>query len=61
MIRTVLFDLDGTIMDTNELIIETFLHVLKDIAPLPLTREHIIPKMVRRWSSNCENSRNAIK
>lgn len=45
MIRTVLFDLDGTIMDTNELIIETFLHVLKDIAPLPLTREHIIPKM----------------
>ncbi|MCG7408845.1 pyrophosphatase PpaX [Paenibacillus sp. ACRRX] len=45
MIRTVLFDLDGTIIDTNELIIETFLHVLQDIVPSPFTREHIIPSM----------------
>ncbi|NMM54698.1 pyrophosphatase PpaX [Paenibacillus aquistagni] len=45
MIRTVLFDLDGTIMDTNELIIETFQHVLRDIVPQPFTREHIIPTM----------------
>ncbi|UHA75225.1 pyrophosphatase PpaX [Paenibacillus sp. 481] len=45
MIQTVLFDLDGTIIDTNELIIETFLHVLKDVAPEPLTREHLIPSM----------------
>lgn len=45
MIRTVLFDLDGTIIDTNELIIETFLHVLQDKTPSPFTREHIIPSM----------------
>ncbi|MDT8977946.1 pyrophosphatase PpaX [Paenibacillus sp. chi10] len=45
MIRTVLFDLDGTIIDTNELIIETFLHVLRDKTPSPFTREHIIPSM----------------
>ncbi|MGZ9586944.1 pyrophosphatase PpaX [Paenibacillus marinisediminis] len=45
MIQTVLFDLDGTIMDTNELIIDTFLHVLRDIVPPPFTREQIIPTM----------------
>ncbi|SYX87163.1 Hpr-associated pyrophosphatase [Paenibacillus alvei] len=45
MIRTVLFDLDGTIIDTNELIIETFLHILRDKTPSPFTREHIIPSM----------------
>lgn len=45
MIRTVLFDLDGTIIDTNELIIETFLHVLLERTPTPLTREQIIPSM----------------
>ncbi|GAC41189.1 pyrophosphatase PpaX [Paenibacillus popilliae] len=44
MIRTVLFDLDGTIIDTNELIIETFLHVLLERTPT-LTREQIIPSM----------------
>ncbi|MFD3270868.1 pyrophosphatase PpaX [Paenibacillus dendritiformis] len=45
MIRTVLFDLDGTIIDTNELIIETFLHVLLERTPTRLTREQIIPSM----------------
>lgn len=45
MIETILFDLDGTIIDTNELIIETFLHVLKDHVPPTFTREHIIPSM----------------
>ncbi|MCM3339428.1 pyrophosphatase PpaX [Paenibacillus sp. MER TA 81-3] len=45
MIRTVLFDLDGTIIDTNELIIQTFLHVLKDKTPSPFAREQIIPSM----------------
>ncbi|WP_433618235.1 pyrophosphatase PpaX [Paenibacillus cellulositrophicus] len=45
MIDTVLFDLDGTIIDTNELIISSFMHVLEKHVPTPLTREVIIPKM----------------
>ncbi|BBH23148.1 pyrophosphatase PpaX [Paenibacillus baekrokdamisoli] len=44
-IRTVLFDLDGTIMDTNELIIQSFMHALKGIVPSDFGREHIIPSM----------------
>lgn len=42
---TVLFDLDGTILDTNELIIKSFLHALKDVAEEGFSREHIIPTM----------------
>ncbi|MET3547004.1 pyrophosphatase PpaX [Paenibacillus favisporus] len=45
MIDTVLFDLDGTIIDTNELIISSFMHVLEKHVQPPLTREVIIPKM----------------
>lgn len=45
MINTILFDLDGTIIDTNEHIINAFIHALKDHVPTPLTREHIIPRM----------------
>lgn len=41
-IKTVLFDLDGTIIDTNQLIIDSFIHTMADI---PLTRETIIPHM----------------
>ncbi|MBW7453622.1 pyrophosphatase PpaX [Paenibacillus sepulcri] len=44
-IRTILFDLDGTILDTNELIIHSFLHALRDIVPPQFGREHIIPSM----------------
>jgi pyrophosphatase PpaX len=47
MIHTVLFDLDGTIIDTNELIIESYLHTFEGLTPEPLTREHIIPNMGR--------------
>jgi pyrophosphatase PpaX len=47
MIKTVLFDLDGTIVDTNELIVQSFLHSLKGETPEPLTREQIIPNMGR--------------
>lgn len=45
MIETVLFDLDGTIIDTNELIISSFLHVFEKRPAGPLTREGIIPHM----------------
>lgn len=44
-IRTMLFDLDGTIMDTNELIIRSFLESLDGVAEQGLSREHIIPRM----------------
>lgn len=45
MINTVLFDLDGTIVDTNELIIESFLHVLNDKLAMQITRDQLIPQM----------------
>ncbi len=45
MIKNVLFDLDGTIIDTNELIIESFLHVLNDKLALEITRDLLIPQM----------------
>lgn len=46
MINTVLFDLDGTIVDTNDLIINTFIHVLTNHFPeQKYTREQIIPHM----------------
>ncbi|MBW7477668.1 HAD-IA family hydrolase [Paenibacillus oenotherae] len=44
-IRTILFDLDGTILDTNDLIIESFIQSLQDIVPQPFGREDIIPSM----------------
>jgi len=43
----VLFDLDGTILDTNELIIRSFLHALHGVMPPEFGREHIIPQMGR--------------
>ncbi|MFC3799268.1 pyrophosphatase PpaX [Cohnella sp. GCM10012308] len=44
-IDAVLFDLDGTIVDTNELIIQSFLYCLQGIVPPEFGREHIIPIM----------------
>ena len=43
--QTVLFDLDGTLIDTNELIITSFLYVLQNHLPGKFTREDIIPHM----------------
>ncbi|WP_235533086.1 pyrophosphatase PpaX [Paenibacillus sp. Leaf72] len=44
-IKTMLFDLDGTIIDTNELIIRSFLDALQGVVPADFSREHIIPSM----------------
>jgi pyrophosphatase PpaX len=46
-IDTVLFDLDGTIVDTNELIIQSFLHALEGKTPEPITREFLSINMGR--------------
>jgi len=43
--QTVLFDLDGTLIDTNELILTSFLYVLENHLPGKFTREDIIPHM----------------
>ncbi len=42
-IKGLLFDFDGTLLDTNELIIQTFLHVLEPEFPGKFTREDMIP------------------
>lgn len=42
MIKGILFDLDGTLIDTNELIITTYIHTLKDQLGLDISREAII-------------------
>ncbi len=42
MINTVLFDLDGTLIDTNELIIQSFLHTLNHYYPEKYSRTDVI-------------------
>jgi pyrophosphatase PpaX len=42
-INTILFDLDGTLIDTNELIISTYLHTLGKYYPGKYTREDVLP------------------
>jgi pyrophosphatase PpaX len=42
-INTILFDLDGTLIDTNELIISTYLHTLEKYFPGKFTREDVLP------------------
>lgn len=42
-ITTILFDLDGTLIDTNELIISTYLHTLEKYFPGKYTREDVLP------------------
>jgi pyrophosphatase PpaX len=42
-ITTILFDLDGTLIDTNELIISTYLHTLEKYYPSTYQREDVLP------------------
>ena len=44
-INTILFDLDGTLIDTNELIISSFLHTLNKFYPDQYQREDVLPFM----------------
>ncbi|WP_075982902.1 pyrophosphatase PpaX [Bacillus massilinigeriensis] len=44
-INTILFDLDGTLINTNELIISSFLHTLECYYPGRYKREDVIPFM----------------
>lgn len=44
-IDTLLFDLDGTLIDTNELIIQSFLHTLGKYYPETYKREDVLPFM----------------
>jgi pyrophosphatase PpaX len=41
-INTILFDLDGTLIDTNELIIQSFLHTLEKYYPSKYKREDVL-------------------
>ncbi|MDT3427358.1 pyrophosphatase PpaX [Paenibacillus forsythiae] len=45
MIECVLFDLDGTIVNTNELIISSFMYALEQHSQPAITREQMIPHM----------------
>lgn len=42
-INTLLFDLDGTLINTNELIISSFLHTLEEYYPGQYGREDVLP------------------
>ncbi|MBD8004576.1 pyrophosphatase PpaX [Bacillus norwichensis] len=42
-INTLLFDLDGTLLDTNELIITSYLHVFEQFYPGRFNREDVLP------------------
>lgn len=44
-INTVLFDLDGTLIDTNDLIISSYLHTLDKYFPNQFKREDVLPFM----------------
>ncbi|PPA70203.1 pyrophosphatase PpaX [Jeotgalibacillus proteolyticus] len=44
-IDTVLFDLDGTLIDTNELIISSFMHVMDHYFPAQYTRNDVLQFM----------------
>lgn len=43
--QTVLFDLDGTIIDTNELIMQSFMYTLELHYPGQYTRDDLVPHM----------------
>ena len=41
MIKAILFDLDGTLLDTNELIYKSFCHMFKEVLDIELPKNEI--------------------
>ncbi|MED2971644.1 MULTISPECIES: pyrophosphatase PpaX [unclassified Fictibacillus] len=61
-INTALFDLDGTLINTNELIIASYLHTLDKFFPEQYNREHIIPLMGMPLTETMEHfDKNQVK
>jgi pyrophosphatase PpaX len=58
-INTVLFDLDGTLIDTNELIISSFLHTLEHYYPNQYKREDVLPFLGPTLKETFESMENA--
>jgi pyrophosphatase PpaX len=58
-ITTVLFDLDGTLIDTNELIISSFLHTLEHYYPNRYKREDVLPFLGPTLTETFESMENA--
>jgi pyrophosphatase PpaX len=58
-INTVLFDLDGTLIDTNELIISSFLHTLEHYYPKQYKREDVLPFLGPTLKETFESMENA--
>lgn len=58
-ITTVLFDLDGTLIDTNELIISSFLHTLEHYYPSRYKREDVLPFLGPTLRETFETMENA--
>ncbi|GFZ31629.1 pyrophosphatase PpaX [Clostridium zeae] len=52
MIKAVLFDLDGTLLDTNELIINSFKHVFENILKIQVSEAEITKKFGMPLSSS---------
>jgi pyrophosphatase PpaX len=52
--RAILFDLDGTLIDSIELIVRSFQHTTRTHLGAPLTREEIIPTIGRSLTGELE-------
>ncbi len=52
--KALLFDFDGTLLDTNELIIESYLHILGDKFPGKYDRDSVIPFLGPSLQETCE-------
>ena len=56
MIKAILFDLDGTLLDTNELIYKSFFHMFKEVLDIEITRLYGKPleRSLEKYANNRE-------